>query len=182
VLFLDLDNFKTINDSLGHSIGDQLLKSVAQRLAACIRASDTVSRYGGDEFIIVLMEEKRTEDALHTADKVLASLASTHNIVQRELYTTASIGISVYPDDGQDAETLVRNADTAMYHAKKQGGNTYQFFIADMNRLAAERHAIETDLRRALEGQQFVLYYQPKLNLNSESIIGVEALIRWQHP
>lgn len=182
VLFLDLDNFKTINDSLGHSIGEQLLKSVAQRLAACIRASDTVSRYGGDEFIIVLMEEKRTEDALHTADKVLASLASTHNIVQRELYTTASIGISVYPDDGQDAETLVRNADTAMYHAKKQGGNTYQFFNAHMNRLAAERHAIETDLRRALEDQQFVLYYQPKLNLNSESIIGVEALIRWQHP
>ncbi len=182
VLFLDLDNFKNINDSLGHAVGDKLLKSVAQRLLTCIRESDTVSRHGGDEFVILVEEEHSLEGALHTADKVLATLALPYQILQYDLHTTVSIGISVFPADGQDGDTLLKNADTAMYHAKKKGRNNYQFFNADMNRLAVERHAIEIGLRRALEEQEFVLYYQPKVNLKQGTITGVEALLRWQHP
>jgi diguanylate cyclase (GGDEF)-like protein/PAS domain S-box-containing protein len=179
VLFLDLDNFKYINDSLGHAMGDRLLKSVAQRLQSCIRASDTVSRYGGDEFVILIAEDKRAEDAAQIADKIIAALALPHAILHHEFHTTTSIGISTYPADGQDAETLVRNADTAMYYAKKNGGNSYQFFNAVMNQRAVERHAIETDLRRALDSQELVMYYQPKVNLGTGVITGVEALIRW---
>jgi diguanylate cyclase (GGDEF)-like protein/PAS domain S-box-containing protein len=182
VLFLDVDRFKYINDSLGHAIGDRLLKSVAQRLLACVRASDTVSRQGGDEFVIVLWEMSNVQDAAACADKILLSLEAPHRIDDHELHLTASIGIATYPDDGTDAQTLMKNADSAMYHAKDAGRSNYQFFKSDMNARAVERHSIENDLRHALERQEFVLHYQPKMNLETRAIIGVEALIRWSHP
>ncbi len=182
VMFLDLDRFKHINDSLGHAVGDQLLQSVAQRLTAVVRSSDTVCRQGGDEFVILLADVEHAEDAALSAQKILAALTVPHRIDQLELHVTVSIGISIYPDDGQDADTLIKSADTAMYHAKEGGRNNYQFFEPDMNVLAVERHSIEGGLRRALERQEFMLHYQPKIDLESGVISGVEALVRWQHP
>ncbi|MDP3282222.1 MAG: EAL domain-containing protein [Nitrosomonas sp.] len=182
LLFLDLDNFKHINDSLGHSTGDKLLQSIAQDLSTCVRSSDTVSRLGGDEFVILLTQDKHAQDSALTADKILTVLAKPHTIAEHVLYITTSIGISVYPADGQDPETLIKNADIAMYHAKERGRNNYQFFKNDMNLRAFERLAIETHLRYALTRQEFVLYYQPKVNLDSGKITGAEALLRWQHP
>jgi len=182
VLFLDLDRFKHINDSLGHAIGDQLLQSVAQRLVACVRGSDTVSRQGGDEFVVLLSEIEHAEDAALSAEKMLLALAAPHSIAERELHISASIGISTYPDDGLDAETLIRCADTAMYHAKDKGRNNYQFFTEDMNLRVVERQFLEGSLRRALKRREFVLHYQAKINLETGAISGVEALIRWRHP
>ena len=182
LLFLDLDNFKHINDSLGHSTGDKLLQSIAQDLSACVRSSDTVSRLGGDEFVILLTQDKDAQDAAVTADKILTVLAKPHTIAEHVLYITTSIGISVYPADSQDPETLIKNADIAMYHAKERGRNNYQFFKNDMNLRAFERLAIETHLRHALMRQEFELYYQPKVNLDSGKITGAEALLRWKHP
>jgi diguanylate cyclase (GGDEF)-like protein/PAS domain S-box-containing protein len=181
VLFLDLDNFKHINDSLGHETGDKLLQSVTQRLSACVRNSDTVSRQGGDEFVILLAGGKYGEDAALTADKILAELTMPHSVGKYELHITTSIGISVYPEDGQDAETLIKNADTAMYHAKEKGRNNYQFFRSAMNIRAVERQFIEANLRLAVEKQEFVLHYQPKINLDTGMITGAEALLRWMH-
>ncbi|ARU31284.1 two-component system response regulator [Sulfuriferula sp. AH1] len=182
VLFLDLDNFKHINDSLGHATGDKLLQSVAKQLCASVRGSDTVSRQGGDEFVILITEDRFAQDAALVADKILAALAVSHSIFQHELHVTTSIGISIYPTDGEDAETLIKNADTAMYQAKEKGRNNYQFFKHDMNVRAVERQMIETNLRHALERQEFLLHYQPKINLDTGMIIGSEALLRWQHP
>ena len=182
VLFLDLDNFKHINDSLGHATGDKLLQSVASRLITCVRNSDTVSRQGGDEFVILVTEDTFGQNAGLTADKILTALALPHSMTKHALHVTTSIGISVYPADGQDAETLIKNADTAMYQAKDKGRNNYQFFKPEMNTRAVERQVIEAHLRVALERREFVLHYQPKVNLTTGEITGVEALLRWMHP
>jgi diguanylate cyclase (GGDEF)-like protein/PAS domain S-box-containing protein len=182
VLFLDLDGFKHINDSLGHAVGDMLLQSVAARLVACGRTSDTVSRQGGDEFVVLLSEVEHSEDASMAARRMLETVAQPHSVNDHDLHVTASIGVSIYPEDGDDAETLVKNADTAMYQAKENGRQSYQYFTPAMNARAVERQSIEESLRRALERRQFVLHYQPKINFKTGAITGAEALIRWTHP
>jgi len=182
VLFLDLDGFKHINDSLGHPIGDRLLQSVAGRLKECLRGSDTVSRLGGDEFVVLLSEVQRAEDAALKAQRIIQAIAAPHSIDDHDLYVTASIGISVYPDDGMDGPTLVKNADTAMYHAKEHGRQSYEFFKPAMNVRALARQSTEEGLRRALERQEFVVHYQPKVDLRTGAITGAEALLRWVHP
>ncbi|MEO8661486.1 MAG: EAL domain-containing protein [Bryobacteraceae bacterium] len=182
VLFLDLDGFKHINDSLGHPIGDKLLQSVAKRIEGCVGDSDTVSRQGGDEFVVLLPQADHWESAARIAGRILHSMAEAHNIDEHELHVTTSIGVSVYPEDGTDAETLIKNADTAMYQAKEKGRRSVQFFKSAMNVRAVERQFIEEGLRRAPERREFVLHYQPKIDLNTGTITGAEALIRWMHP
>ncbi|WP_282876499.1 putative bifunctional diguanylate cyclase/phosphodiesterase [Pseudomonas peli] len=182
LLFLDLDNFKHINDSLGHGVGDELLQAVALRLSDCVRSSDTVSRLGGDEFVVLLSESQSAEDAARTAEKILSALSATHTIGEQQLHITSSIGISIYPSDAKDAESLIKNADTAMYLAKEEGRNNYQFFRHEMNVHAVERQLIEAHLRTAMENSEFILHYQPKIDLHSGRITSAEALIRWQHP
>ncbi len=182
LLFLDLDNFKHINDSLGHAIGDRLLQSVASRLMECVRTTDTVCRQGGDEFVILLAEIGLPQDAAHVAETLRTALALPHQIDGHELHVSLSIGISVFPDDGTDVDVLMQNADAAMYHAKANGRNNVQFFKPDMNARAVRRQLVESSLRRALKQDEFLLHYQPKIDLASGAITGVEALIRWQDP
>jgi diguanylate cyclase (GGDEF)-like protein/PAS domain S-box-containing protein len=182
VLFLDLDGFKYINDSLGHPLGDKLLQSIAERLTSCVRGSDTVSRQGGDEFVVLLSELRSVEDAAVSARRMLKAVAEAHSIDQHDLHVTMSIGVSVYPDDGEDAEALIKNADTAMYQAKENGRQSYQFFKPVMNVRAVERQSVEESLRRALKRQEFKLRYQPKIDLRTGAITGAEALVRWIHP
>ena len=182
VLFLDLDGFKHINDSLGHLTGDKLLQSVAKRLQECVRSPDTVSRQGGDEFVVLLQEVQKPRNAAITARRVLQAVSEIHSIDQHDLSVTASIGVSMYPDDGSNAETLMKNADTAMYQAKDHGRQCYKFFKPSMNVRAVERQSIEEDLRHALERREFTLCFQPKIDLATGTITGAEALLRWTHP
>jgi diguanylate cyclase (GGDEF)-like protein/PAS domain S-box-containing protein len=182
VLFIDLDRFKNINDSLGHQLGDRLLQSVASRILACVREGDTVSRVGGDEFVIVIPTIESSGDASSVAAKILEVLGNVFHLHGNDLHIAGSIGISLYPSDGTDAETLMRNADTAMYFAKDSGRANFQFFTQHMNVAAQQRLTLENALRRALENGEFELHYQPLHDLGDRSITGVEALIRWNSP
>jgi diguanylate cyclase (GGDEF)-like protein/PAS domain S-box-containing protein len=182
VMFVDLDRFKTINDSLGHSVGDLLLKEVAARLIKQLRVVDTICRTGGDEFVVVLPEIKRSADAANVAQKLIENLSQPVRVEERELTVTPSIGISVFPEDGRDAETLIRNADAAMYHAKEMGRANYQFFTEEMNLTASRRLSLENDLRRALSRGELLVHYQPIVDAKNGKVAGHEALVRWQHP
>jgi diguanylate cyclase (GGDEF)-like protein/PAS domain S-box-containing protein len=182
VLFLDLDHFKNVNDTLGHAIGDKLLRSVAGRLGSCVRKSDAVCRQGGDEFIVLLSEIGVAADASRCAEKILTAVAATHPIDGNEINIGSSIGISVYPDDGQDADALLKAADTAMYYAKEHGRNRYQCFDRDMKARIIEHGSMEEDITAALQRQEFILHYQAQVDLKTGAITGTEALIRWQHP
>ena len=182
VLFLDLDGFKQINDSLGHAAGDKLLQSVAKRLLACVRDPDTVSRYGGDEFAVLLQDVHRHQDAAATARRVLRALGDVYSVDGQQVHVTASIGMSIYPHDGFDAEMLIKNADTAMYRAKKNGCQSCEFYSSELNVCTFERQFTKEDLERALERNELTLHYQPKVNLKTGAITGSEALSRWNHP
>lgn len=182
VMFVDLDRFKAINDSLGHAVGDQVLKEVAQRLVKQLRIGDTVCRVGGDEFVVVLPEAKRSTDAAQVAGKIIDTLSQPVRVADRELTVTPSIGIAVFPDDGRDAEALIRNADAAMYHAKESGRANYQFFTEQMNQMASRRLALENDLRHAVQKGELELHYQPVAELKGGTVVAHEALVRWQHP
>lgn len=182
VMFLDLDSFKLINDTLGHSIGDDLLKMVAERLTTALRDVDTIARMGGDEFTVIMTGLSGVEDAASIARRALQAFSTPFQLGSHELYVTPSIGISLFPSDGLDAETLVRNADAAMYRAKEEGRNNYQIYTEALNAAAVERVTLERNLRRALERNEFVLYYQPRLSIKTRQVLGVEALVRWRHP
>jgi diguanylate cyclase (GGDEF)-like protein/PAS domain S-box-containing protein len=182
VMFIDLDRFKTVNDSLGHAVGDVLLREVAVRLVKQLREGDTICRIGGDEFMVVLPEVKRSSHVAQVAQKIIEQLSQPVVVEERELTVTPSIGIAVFPDDGRDAEALIRNADAAMYHAKEMGRANYQFFTEQMNLLAARRLALEGDLRRSLGRDEMRLHYQPIVETLSGKVAAHEALLRWQHP
>ncbi|QNU64899.1 putative bifunctional diguanylate cyclase/phosphodiesterase [Vreelandella titanicae] len=182
LIYLDLDAFKPINDSLGHAVGDALLKLVAGRLSECVRDTDTICRQGGDEFVVLLSEIEEPEDAARIAQKILSALAVPYRIDNHELHITTSIGISLYPDHGIDARTLLNNADTAMYHAKGSGSNHFQLFRADMNELREQRSQIELQLHRALKEKALFLEFQPRIDIANGYLCSTEALVRWRNP
>lgn len=182
LMFMDLDRFKTINDTLGHDAGDLLLREVSARLLMCVREVDTVARLGGDEFTVILEDISKAEDAAMVASKVIEALAAPVLLGNQEIFVPPSIGITIYPADSDSPDTLLKNADTAMYRAKEEGGNGYRFFTSEMNTLAIDRLELESGLRHALERDEFLVYYQPKLQLSTGMIHGAEALLRWKHP
>ena len=182
LMFIDLDRFKNINDSLGHDVGDLLLKEVAVRMQACVRKGDTLSRLGGDEFVVTLEGLQQAEDAAQVARKIINALAQPMQIAGHMLTTSCSLGIAIFPEDAEDSAALMKNADTAMYHAKERGRRNFQFFSREMNLRAVERQSIETALRLALDRDEFELVYQPQIDIASGRMAGMEALIRWRHP
>src|SRR5437868_9378613 len=182
VVFIDLDHFKFVNDSLGHSTGDKLLKAMGERLRSVLREGDTVARLGGDEFVLVLNDQSNEEVIFRAMQRITAKVAEPITLDGKELYVTASAGISLYPQDGRDVDTLLKNADAAMYRAKEHGRSNFQFYTSEMNERVNERLSLENALRRALEKKEFLLHYQQKIDLRSGSMIGVEAMVRWSHP
>ena len=182
VAYIDLDRFKIINGTLGHAAGDSLLRDAAGRLRGCLRESDSVARLGGDEFAVLITEFAQKQEVVGVAQKLLGAVAGPYLLSGQECHITASIGISSYPDDGKDAQTLAKNADIAMYHAKELGKNNFQCYSAQMNVYSFDRLALESSLRHALERNEFLLHYQPKVDVRSGNIVGTEALVRWQHP
>jgi diguanylate cyclase (GGDEF)-like protein len=182
VLSLDLDRFKLVNDTLGHAAGDHLLREVAQRLGGIVRAGDSFARVGGDEFLLLLPRSGPAEEVAKMADRILSAFGGPFVFERREFHATTSIGISMYPHDGEDAQTLIKSADAALYRAKELGRGNYQLYTPAMNVRASERLGLENDLRRALEREEFVIYYQPQIGVETGQIVGVEALVRWQHP
>jgi len=182
VMFLDLDRFKLVNDTLGHSMGDRLLKAVANRLQSCLRGGDTLSRFGGDEFTLLLPEVRTRDDVVVIAEKILDRLSGPFVIDGHELFVGASIGIALYPEAGDSEEALIQNSDIAMYHVKGRGKNGYQFFSEEMNHQFSTRLSLERELRNGLVQDELSVYYQPQVSLESGCIVGVEALVRWRHP
>ncbi len=182
IMFLDFDRFKTINDTLGHSVGDTVLKTIAMRLKKHVRDSDIVARLGGDEFVILLPELPEPRHAIKVVEKLMRSFVESVVVHNHDLFVTASIGISIYPFDGDDGETLIKNADTAMYHAKEQGRNKYHFYTAEMSARFRERLILENGLRRAIENNELYLAYQPQIDIRTKRVVGIEALARWKHP
>lgn len=182
VMFLDLDRFKVVNDTLGHTVGDQLLQAVSRRLQSCIREGDTLSRFGGDEFALLLPRVTSKLDAIAIAEKILSNLEEAFHIEGHELYLSVSIGIALYPDGGEDMDTLIQHADIAMYHIKGNGKNGYHFFTEDMNVAYSHKMSLERDIRVALEKNQFEVMYQPLVNADTGNMFGMEALLRWNHP
>ncbi|MDD2541596.1 MAG: EAL domain-containing protein [Desulfuromonadaceae bacterium] len=182
VMFIDLDRFKLVNDTYGHAAGDELLKNVALRLRNCMRAGDTLARKGGDEFTVLLPDMVKAEDATITAEKIKQELQAPFNIAGQDVHISASIGIAVLPRDGESVDTLLKNADIAMYKVKANGKNGFKYFIPDMNTCSCERISLENDLRQAINNAEFKLYYQPQFSVRKNEIVGMEALIRWDHP
>ncbi len=182
LIILDLDNFKAINDTLGHSVGDMLLKQVAEKIKGYLREVDTVARIGGDEFIIIQPQIKDINDATRAADRILKKFQQPWILEGKEYYITASMGIGIYPNDGEDPQTIFKNADTALYRAKELGRNNYQLYTESMNQKVLQRLDIENSLRRAIEKEEFVLFYQPQIDIKTGKIVGFEALLRWYHP
>ena len=182
VLFISLDQFKKVNDSLGHGPGDVLLREFAERLKSCINRSDTVARFGNDEFALLRTQIDGTKDVIETIGSLSQVLKFSFDLPGHELFATASVGVSLFPVDGEDSQTLLKNAGAALYKAKRSGGANYQFFTADLHELAASRLALESNLRRAIHNEEFLLHYQPRVSVDSLAITGLEALVRWQHP
>lgn len=182
VVFIDLDNFKFINDALGHTIGDSLLRMVAARFTLLLRSSDTLARIGGDEFVIVLPAQRDIHDVPAFLERILRSISEPYIVDKHQLNITCSMGFSIYPDNGKDTETLLKNADTAMYQAKENGKNTFQFYTGEMQTHVRKRFEVESDLRQALVEEEFILEYQPKLDIKTDKLVGFEALVRWKHP
>ncbi|MEW8506335.1 MAG: EAL domain-containing protein [Candidatus Thiodiazotropha sp.] len=182
ILFVDLDQFKIVNDTFGHVMGDELLQLVAERIGDCVRESDTVARFGGDEFVILLQDVTETDAVANIATKVIESITKVFTLYERDIYIGASVGITIYPDDAVNADSLLRNADMAMYQAKERGRNNYQFFTASMQQQTLERQQLELDLRLAVQRAELEIYYQPVVDAEFEKVISVEALLRWNHP